>query len=57
MKCLITIIIKADDENEMKNNKDMVISSTRKKKVQNNSWQPKGLKRKEFYKYVGEKGA
>lgn len=26
-------------------------------KGRNNSWQPKGLKRIEFYKYLGEKGA
>lgn len=34
-----------------------VVFSTRKKKGRNNSWQPKGLKRIEFYKYFGEKGA
>lgn len=35
----------------------IICRSQYKKKGRNNSWQPKGLKRIEFYKYFGEKGA
>lgn len=60
---LYFIIIKADTSNDKKkrrNNKDMLHYlqfSVQGKKGRNNSWQPKGLKRIEFYKYFGEKGA
>lgn len=62
---LFSIIIKTDIESGEKRRKEettkicCIICSFQCKgeKGRNNSWQPKGLKRLEFYKYFGEKGA
>lgn len=61
MKYLIIVIMKADVENAKKNKQQRHIIFfwflVLENEGSNNSWQLKGLKRIEFYKYFGEKGA